>query len=100
MGQKKDFEKIGVILKRVLDRKDLRERLDKEKVISLWGEVVGKEISRHTRPLYIQNRILFVGVDTPVWGNELSFLKEEIKERINFKIGRKIIKEISIKIGG
>jgi predicted nucleic acid-binding Zn ribbon protein len=99
MASKRGFEKIGTILKRVLKKKGLREGIDKERVISLWGEVVGKEISKHTRPLYIQNGILFIGVDTPIWGNEVSLLKKEIEERINLKIGRRVVKRISFRVG-
>jgi hypothetical protein len=52
-----------------------------------WSEIVGREISRHARPYKLQNRVLLVRVDHPVWTQELQYLKEEIKAKLNAVLG-------------
>jgi hypothetical protein len=52
-----------------------------------WREIVGPQIASHARPYRIRNRVLLVRVDHPVWMQELQYLKEEIKEKLNTVLG-------------
>ncbi|MBN2365108.1 MAG: DUF721 domain-containing protein [Calditrichaeota bacterium] len=59
-----------------------------------WDQVVGKEISERTEPYRISDGILSVRVKDPAWRNELHFFKKDIQEKLNHKIGKRIIKDI------
>jgi predicted nucleic acid-binding Zn ribbon protein len=90
-------KKIGTILEEFLKRnKRLRKKINEEKIKQTWGEIVGEKISSHTKPLYINSGILFVRVNNPVWCHELSFLREEIKKKINKTIKENLIKNIRL----
>jgi len=69
-------------------------KIEENFAIVYWDQAVGKEISQHTEPYKIAQGILFVKVTDPVWRNELQFFKNEIIEKLNQKIGKKIVKEI------
>jgi hypothetical protein len=48
-----------------------------------WKEIVGPHIALHARPYRIRNGVLLIQVDQPVWMQELHFLKEELKTKLN-----------------
>ncbi|MBZ4642881.1 MAG: hypothetical protein PWQ25_1107 [Deferribacteres bacterium] len=55
---------------------------------AVWKKVVGDQISRVTLPVRINKNVLNVLVFDPIWQHELSFLKEDILQKLptHFKI--------------
>lgn len=94
MSQNKGFEKIGPILNKVIKKIGLKQRIKEETVLLIWKDVVDKTLSRHTKPSYIHRGILFVEIDSPIWSNEVSLLKEEIIKGLNKRVGEDIVKKI------
>jgi len=64
--------------------------------INFWPEVVGKRIAKISKAERIERNILFVKVLNDAWRNELIYLKKEIVERLNKKIGKKIVEDIRL----
>lgn len=62
-----------------------------------WSDLVGGDIAKKTRPSRIINRVLFVDAVTPVWATELTFVAGEIKDSINKKLGKNLIKEVRVR---
>ena len=92
-------ERAGNILDRLTNKMGIAARLESEKAVVLWGEVVGKDIARRARAVSVRNQILFVVVQNPAWLQELSLLKEGIIEKVNSLVGRQVIKDIVFRIG-
>ncbi len=102
-----DGEHIGVILARLLQRRKvfdegktvpLAKKISEGSIIQKWPEIVGKGISSHTQPLRVKGKVLFVGVDSSIWANELSLLKMQIIGDINKAISENMIGDIYFKI--
>ncbi|MBI5674937.1 MAG: DUF721 domain-containing protein [Nitrospirae bacterium] len=61
-----------------------------------WSDIAGQAIASHTSPFTIKNGVLILTVDTPQWMHHLSFLKEEILDKlekfnvseVRFKLGK------------
>lgn len=70
------------------------------RVILLWTESVSAEIARHTEPVKIRNRVLYINAKSPVWAQELTFLKPEIIKKLNDKAGYEAVQDIRFKAGG
>jgi|GEM_PF-598065 len=92
-------ERIGDILKRVLEKLGIQEGMEESKIFHIWNEEVGKEISRHAQPFYIKKGKLVVLVESSIYAQEYSFLKKEIQKKLNKRIGKEIIKEIVFRVG-
>ncbi len=69
-------------------------------LLSLWAQVVDERVGRNTEPVKIKNRTLFVATVSPVWAQELSFLKREIIAKFNQRAGGKVISDIRFKAAG
>ncbi len=85
---------IREILEKFFKSIGVEERLEENLAFAYWDSVVGKEIATHTEPQKIVKGTVIVKVDNDVWRNELSFFKHEIIQKLNQKIGKKIIQEI------
>jgi predicted nucleic acid-binding Zn ribbon protein len=72
----------------------LNEKLDETSLIGSWEEIVGRAISIRTSKIYIKNHILFVHLSSSVVRNELQMLKESLKNKLNEKAGKPLIKDI------
>lgn len=47
-----------------------------------WRDIVGERVARRTVPGKIEDGVLVVGVESPVWAQELSLLSEEVVARL------------------
>ena len=72
---------------------------DDANIWKVWDEVVGPAISKNARPSWIKNRILRVTISDPIWLQEIKFIEESIKERLNAKLGRDAVKKIELRVG-
>ncbi len=75
-------------------RYDIEKPIEQHKAILLWDEIVGNSITNVTTPKKIENDVLIVEVNSPVWRNELMFLKQNILQKLNQKLKGEPIKEI------
>ncbi len=92
--RRKNTEKLGNILTRVLKKNDLEEKLYQRKVINSWQEVLGKNINYHTTKLEFDNRVLYVYVSSSVIRHELFLMKQNIKNSLNRHVGSDVVKDI------
>jgi predicted nucleic acid-binding Zn ribbon protein len=85
---------LNLLINQFLQNIGIKDKIDENLAIVHWDSVVGKEIADRTDPYKITRGTLFVRVADNVWRNELQFFKNEIIEKLNQKIGKKIINEI------
>src|SRR5437870_8140095 len=98
-GKEPQIEKLGAVLDKSLNRLELSPRLDEYGVWPIWNDVVGKPIARNAQPEKIRNGTLFVKVTSPVWMQQLQFMKEMIAEKLNQRLKSQIVKNIFFVIG-
>jgi len=87
-------ERVGPILKGLLNSLGIERQLREVQALTYWGEVVGKRIASRTKPKRVKASKLFVEVGSSAWMNELTFLKPMILTKLNQKIGGQIIQDI------
>lgn len=59
------------------------KRLAEAESLGRWETAVGNPISKHTRAIRVESKILYVEVDHPIWKNELQYRKRQILELLN-----------------
>lgn len=93
------IERLGEVLDKSLKRLELSPRIDEYGVWPVWNEVVGKTIACNAQPEKIRNGTLFVKVTSPVWMQQLQFMKEMIAEKLNQRLKGEIVKNIFFVVG-
>lgn len=59
-----------------------------------WAEIVGEALEQKSRPVKFDHGVLIVHVVSSVWALEMRFLAEEIKRKLNEKLGEEAVREI------
>jgi len=61
---------------------------------SRWDDIVGEVLARHARPMRLRRGVLLVHVDDSLWMQELQFLKDDLRNRLNTALDRPAVREI------
>ncbi len=77
------MEKAGQILGDILKKHDISKVSKLGRLADSWTGLMGPAISSHTSPNDLRDGILFLLVDSPVWMQQLSFLKAELLEKLS-----------------
>jgi predicted nucleic acid-binding Zn ribbon protein len=76
---------------------NLEGKLLEVNLINSWEAMVGKAISSRTSKVYIKDHILYVHLSSSVARNELMMLREALREKLNEKSGKELIREIVLR---
>jgi hypothetical protein len=93
------IDSLGQVLEQSLKRLDLFSRLHDYAVWPIWNDVVGQVIARNAQPEKIRNGTLIVKVSSPVWMQQLQFMKEMIAAKLNHRLKGEIVKNIFFTVG-
>ncbi len=93
------FTHIGEVVKDLLGTSALPINLSDARIWRVWDGVVGEKIAGHARPSTINKGVLLVKVTDSVWLQELEFMAEEIRARLNEKLKREAVRKIQFRVG-
>jgi len=93
-------KKIGDIVNKVLKNWGLGRKGKEQQVFQVWKEALGEPLASNLRPLFIAQGSLVIGVRDSAWMQELQFMKKEIKQKLNRKLGPGTVREVRFKISG
>ena len=88
--------RLGDVLRAALDRLPMAQRLDDYALWTHWDAVVGPMIGAHARPERLRRGVLVVAVESPEWMQELQFLKHQLREKLNARVGRDVVREVFV----
>jgi len=78
----------------LLDSYRLRKKFDETALIAAWPDLMGTAIANRTKQLYINDKKLFLRVESSVIKNELLMMQSQIVKRLNEKAGHEVIQSI------
>ncbi len=84
----------GDAMKVYVARLDRSGKLQQAEVLDVWTSIVGANIATHTRVEGLREGELLVSVDSPVWANELSAMSENLRVRLNKRVGQERVRHI------
>ena len=85
---------IGEVLSEYVEAFKLKGKLSEIALLKAWPDVVGENISRHTKDLKIQNKILYVKIQSSIIRQELMMIRNELVKRLNEKAGEIVVNEM------
>jgi predicted nucleic acid-binding Zn ribbon protein len=93
------LQSIGEILLSVLKRRGLAAKIEENSFFKLWPQAVGPQIAQQTQPDSLRTGTLFVKTTSSIWVQQLHFMKEDIRGKLNNLAGKETVKEIRFSIG-
>jgi predicted nucleic acid-binding Zn ribbon protein len=91
---------VGDVLRAALARLPIAGRIADHAVWAEWDAVVGPTLACHARPERLRHGVLLVAVDSAEWMQELQFLKHELRDRLNARLGRPAVREVFLSLAG
>lgn len=90
---------LSAILEAFLGKKKYKKRIKECRVFDYWDACVGENIASHTEPEAFTKGVLKIRVSDHGRLQQLQFIKEEIKKRLNEKLGANLVENLYFKIG-
>lgn len=85
---------VGNVLADVMKRIDPEQQMRAYGVWTFWNDEVGATIARRAQPTRFRNGILFVAVASHSWMQELQYMKEDIRTRLNNRLDAPLVRDI------
>jgi predicted nucleic acid-binding Zn ribbon protein len=85
---------IGQSLTRLISEMGIGTRLSEKRAMLIWDEVVGPEVAQAARPDRVVRGSLHVRVKTATWRHALLFHRDEIRKKLNARLGEDLIQQI------
>jgi len=86
--------RLGGLVRRVIRDLGLEARLLRHTAAGIWPEIAGAEAARHSRATAVRGDVLFVATRTPAWAHNLTFFKKKYIERLEERLGKRVIEDI------
>jgi predicted nucleic acid-binding Zn ribbon protein len=90
-------DRVADALQHVLQRIDPERRLE---LFRVWSAEVGPAIASRAEPTAFRDGILSVRVSNAAWMQELQFAKEDIRQRLNQRLGTEAVRDVYFVAGG
>jgi hypothetical protein len=82
-GKKGIVKKLGSLLSPFIREFGLEEAIRFGAIKREWGNIFGEPLSAHMSPSRLKNGELLVNVDSPLWLQQLTFLKTQILGKLS-----------------
>lgn len=83
-------------MEQLVDAYGLREKLDEQAVASLWDELAGGLVARHTVAMKLRKGTLHIKVDSAPLRQELLYMREGLLKTINERLGRPVVEQVKL----
>ncbi len=95
----KEPQRLRELIEQFLTEQGLGEVQVVAQLPQLWSELVGGPAARASRICSFANGELVVEVSVPAWYTELHLRGEELRKRLNERLGRELVRRLVIRYG-
>lgn len=80
-----------------LSKSRLKGDIQALQIDDVWEDIMGKTVARYTDKLQIIGDKLFITTTVAPLKHELIYQRDKIVQRVNEKLGKKVVKEVVIR---
>lgn len=71
------MDNVEQILLKMLPGKGERDTYTVFYLQSKWKSICGENVARHSKPVKLENKVLYINTDSSVWSNHLLLMKKQ-----------------------
>lgn len=91
--------RLASLLTNTLHERTMGRIFGEVEIWRIWDQTVGGQIAAKARPSKYYNGVLTVTVISAPWMQQLTFMKRDIIQRLNGRLGKELVREIYLKAG-
>lgn len=92
--------RVGPLIQTLLTEYHLSDEIRRHRVFTEWLDIVGPRVAARTWPSPINEGILWVRVSNSSWLHQLSFLRDDLRARVNAHLGNPpLVTEVRLHLG-
>ncbi len=95
--KKTNEQRIGDVIKQLFKTYHIQSRVNEVQIKELWEQVMGKTILHYTSDIKLRDGILTLYLTSAPLKQDLAYMKENIKSRLNEEFGEVVVKDIRIR---
>lgn len=88
------MENVEQILLKMLPGKDERDTYLVFFLQSKWKKICGENVARHSKPVRLENKVLYINTDSSVWSNHLLLMKKQFLKNINGVLEKRAVNDL------
>ena len=92
--QRQNTQSLGEVLKQLLKEQHLDGKLYEMQLIDAWYKTLGSTIKKYTTNIYVNDKKLFVRLNSSVLKNDLMMSWSSLVTSLNNQVGTTVINEI------
>ncbi len=92
-----DNQHLSDVLKDFVSKNNLQKGLDKVSVQDVWAQVMGPAITGYTNSIKLERNTLYIGLNSAVLRQELSYGTEKIIKNLNEALGKELISKLVLR---
>lgn len=85
---------VGALLEGILQGFGIADKVRDAEALLAWDEVAGPKLAERAKAIRVYRGKLELAVSSGVWRTHLSFSKQQLLQRLNAQLGRKVIKDL------
>ena len=89
--------RLGEVIGEFIQSYDFKNRLKEEEALEFWNDLMENGMKRYCRSAHVSNGILYAVISSSVARAELHAIREDLRIKINEKIGAEIIHRIVLR---
>lgn len=93
------LERVGFSIRRALASLGIDEAAERHRALPLWDEVVGPQLAAHARAVAVRGDVLEVAVPDSIWANQIAFMKADLLQRLNLRLGPARLADLRVRVG-
>ncbi|ORU01136.1 Zn-ribbon-containing protein [Anaerovibrio sp. JC8] len=92
--KKGKLEKLNIILPQIVKSMSIGREFSSHMLMYYWPRIVGQHISENVSPVKLEFKKLFLYTSHPIWATQLSYMKDELKDKINSFMGEYLVEDL------
>ncbi len=88
---------LGEVLTNFLKQNGTWDKIQEAKAVALWYEITGDMVAKQTKSAWFDSGALHISLKQPALKQEMLYLREQVRTKINKAIGEELVKEIIIR---
>ncbi|MEM6380297.1 MAG: DUF721 domain-containing protein [Bacteroidota bacterium] len=96
-SRKSEEQELKLVLQKMLEVYKIKGKLNQSRVKTLWSEMMGPAINKHTTEIKVFRERLYVTIDSAPLRQELSYGRDKILRNLNKELGETYLKEVVIR---